>query len=64
MLCTIIEQLFGIYVIKCRRIAIIDFDIHHGNGTEMVVRNLSPTKINCAISKLNSSFAINSFKPW
>lgn len=25
-----------------RRIAIVDFDVHHGNGTEAIVRNLTP----------------------
>lgn len=25
-----------------RRIAIVDFDVHHGNGTEQIVRNLTP----------------------
>jgi len=25
------------------RIAIVDFDVHHGNGTEEIVRNLMPT---------------------
>lgn len=27
------------------RVAIVDFDVHHGNGTEQIVRNLRPTKI-------------------
>ena len=27
------------------RIAIIDFDIHHGNGTEEIVRNLKPREV-------------------
>lgn len=28
--------------IGIRRIAIVDFDIHHGNGTEQIVMNLKP----------------------
>ncbi|CAD7955327.1 unnamed protein product [Amoebophrya sp. A120] len=26
-----------------KRVAIVDFDVHHGNGTEAVVRNICPT---------------------
>ncbi len=26
------------------RVAIVDFDVHHGNGTEEVVRNLRPSR--------------------
>lgn len=28
---------------KIRKVAIVDFDVHHGNGTEALVRNLSPS---------------------
>ena len=28
-----------------RRVAIVDIDVHHGNGTEYIVRNLLPRKI-------------------
>ncbi|UKK01194.2 hypothetical protein MACK_002007 [Theileria orientalis] len=28
-----------------RRIAIVDFDVHHGNGTEQVVRNIGPKNV-------------------
>ena len=28
-----------------RRVAIVDIDVHHGNGTEDIVRNLFPRKI-------------------
>ena len=28
-----------------RRVAIVDIDVHHGNGTEDIVRNLLPRKI-------------------
>ena len=37
------------------RIAIIDIDIHQGNGTEMLIRNLKPT--HCGDNQWN-------FKPW
>lgn len=33
-----------------RKIAIIDFDVHHGNGTEQVVRNVGPRSIRCRFS--------------
>ncbi|UKJ88817.2 hypothetical protein MACJ_002063 [Theileria orientalis] len=28
-----------------RKIAIVDFDVHHGNGTEQVVRNIGPKNV-------------------
>jgi acetoin utilization deacetylase AcuC-like enzyme len=28
-----------------QRVAIVDIDVHHGNGTEDIIRNLSPRKI-------------------
>lgn len=30
-----------------RKIAIIDFDIHHGNGTNQIVRNIGPRTVKC-----------------
>ncbi|ORM41270.1 Type-2 histone deacetylase 2 [Babesia sp. Xinjiang] len=30
-----------------RRIAIIDFDIHHGNGTHQIVLNIGPRNVRC-----------------
>ena len=30
------------------RVAIVDFDVHHGNGTEECVRNLSPHRVSDA----------------
>ncbi|KAK1936072.1 putative histone deacetylase [Babesia divergens] len=30
-----------------RKIAIIDFDIHHGNGTDQIVRNIGPRTVKC-----------------
>jgi acetoin utilization deacetylase AcuC-like enzyme len=46
------------------RVAIIDIDIHHGNGTEAIVRNLQP---HSEPLPLPSSWApqwIESYKPW
>ncbi|KJP89972.1 hypothetical protein AK88_00428 [Plasmodium fragile] len=44
---------------KFERIAVIDFDIHHGNGTEQIVRNLGLKKI-----KINEYVDIYSWKGW
>ncbi|CRH01201.1 histone deacetylase, putative [Plasmodium relictum] len=44
---------------KFERIAIIDFDIHHGNGTEQIIRNLGLKKI-----KVNNYIDIYSWKGW
>lgn len=30
-----------------RRIAIVDFDIHHGNGTDQIVQNIGPRPVRC-----------------
>eukprot|EP01036_Dinobryon_divergens_P026879 gene26878-35572_t len=35
----------GRTLLRPPRIAIVDFDIHHGNGTEEIVRNLSPRHV-------------------
>lgn len=46
------------------RIAIVDIDIHHGNGTEEIVRNLRPRQV---FLPLPSSWAPQSkrmYKPW
>jgi acetoin utilization deacetylase AcuC-like enzyme len=46
------------------KIAIVDIDIHHGNGTEEIVRNLTPRKV---FLPLPSSWAPVSklvYKPW
>jgi len=46
------------------RVAIVDFDIHHGNGTEEIVRNLTP---NTAYAPLPASWApqpYRAYKPW
>ena len=33
-----------------RRVAIFDFDVHHGNGTEAIVRSLVPTEVVTRVS--------------
>ncbi|ANQ10280.1 Uncharacterized protein PCOAH_00043850 [Plasmodium coatneyi] len=44
---------------KFKRIAVIDFDIHHGNGTEQIIRNLGLKKI-----RINEYVDIYSWKGW
>ncbi|BAM41091.1 uncharacterized protein TOT_030000917 [Theileria orientalis strain Shintoku] len=40
-----------------RRIAIVDFDVHHGNGTEQVVRNIGPKNVKISSNSSDSSDA-------
>ena len=46
--------------------AIVDFDVHHGNGTEACVRNVHPTEVReewpCGAGMI--SLRSTSFKPW
>ena len=46
--------------------AIVDFDVHHGNGTEACVRNVRPTEVReewpCGAGMI--SLRSTSFKPW
>jgi len=49
-----------------RKVAIIDFDVHHGNGTEEIVRQLVPS---IEQSSVRTPFAVGSlqapkYKPW
>ena len=49
-----------------KKIAIIDFDVHHGNGTEEIVRQLTP---NVEHAMIRTPFAVGglhapTFKPW
>ena len=48
------------------RVAIIDFDVHHGNGTEEVVRNLRPSRSTHTHSSPMGDVTVSSwnFKPW
>lgn len=49
-----------------KKIAIIDFDVHHGNGTEEIVRQLTPSVEHAVI---RTPFAVgglhaSTYKPW
>lgn len=49
-----------------KKVAIIDFDVHHGNGTEEIVRQLTPKT---EIGNFRTPFAFgqlrtSSYKPW
>jgi acetoin utilization deacetylase AcuC-like enzyme/ankyrin repeat protein len=49
-----------------QKVAIIDFDVHHGNGTEAIIRNLIPSVEKATI---RTPFAVgeistSSFRPW
>lgn len=49
-----------------QKIAIVDFDVHHGNGTEEIIRNLVP---NTETSSFRTPFAIgelssSTYRPW
>ncbi len=49
-----------------KKIAIIDFDVHHGNGTEEIVRQLTP---NVEHADIRTPFAVgglqaSTYKPW
>lgn len=49
-----------------KKVAIVDFDVHHGNGTEAIVRNLTPNVEKAAI---RLPFAIGQmetprYRPW
>lgn len=46
------------------RVAIVDFDIHHGNGTEEVIRNLVPHSQNYPLPPSWAPVAFDSYKPW
>jgi acetoin utilization deacetylase AcuC-like enzyme len=49
-----------------RKVAIIDFDVHHGNGTEAVIRNLVPSIEKSAIRTPFASGEISTttYRPW
>eukprot|EP00285_Hemiselmis_virescens_P009725 CAMPEP_0173391804 /NCGR_PEP_ID=MMETSP1356-20130122/18596_1 /TAXON_ID=77927 ORGANISM="Hemiselmis virescens, Strain PCC157" /NCGR_SAMPLE_ID=MMETSP1356 /ASSEMBLY_ACC=CAM_ASM_000847 /LENGTH=517 /DNA_ID=CAMNT_0014349495 /DNA_START=67 /DNA_END=1616 /DNA_ORIENTATION=+ len=46
-----------------QRIAIVDFDVHNGNGTAAIVRNLRPHRHTRMISA-ETSVTYPSYKPW
>lgn len=49
-----------------RKIAIVDFDVHHGNGTEEIVRHLAPNVETQSISgPLGSGeLSVPKYRPW
>jgi acetoin utilization deacetylase AcuC-like enzyme len=46
------------------RVAIIDFDIHHGNGTEEILRNLVPHQQPYPLPSSWAPVSFPSYKPW
>ncbi|TMW55296.1 hypothetical protein Poli38472_013187 [Pythium oligandrum] len=46
------------------RIAIVDFDIHHGNGTEEIIRNLVPHDQKYPLPSSWAPLSFPSYKPW
>ena len=49
------------------RVAILDFDIHHGNGTEAIIRGLREPKtieIPLAFTGLTGNLEMHSYHPW
>jgi len=48
------------------RVAIVDFDVHHGNGTEEIVRNLQPAQrvLRQQAFGWKATIEVTSFKPW
>jgi acetoin utilization deacetylase AcuC-like enzyme/ankyrin repeat protein len=49
-----------------KKVAIVDFDVHHGNGTEECVRNLVPHQVssNMETPMGDATFKRWSYKPW
>lgn len=50
--------------VQLERIAIVDFDIHHGNGTEDCIRNLIPHKQKYPLPPSWAPLEFSSYKPW
>ena len=49
---------------KPPRIAIVDIDVHHGNGTEEIVKNLLPRTTYLPLPSSWAPVATQSYKPW
>jgi len=49
---------------RAPKIAIVDIDIHHGNGTEEIVRNLRPRTVFLPTPSSWAPVSIQQFKPW
>jgi acetoin utilization deacetylase AcuC-like enzyme len=46
------------------KIAIVDIDVHHGNGTEEIIRNLRPHLANLPLPSSWAPVSVTSYKPW
>jgi len=51
---------------KVQRVAIIDFDVHHGNGTEACVRNVKPSRKEIKLDGVFCDISVTApnYKPW
>jgi acetoin utilization deacetylase AcuC-like enzyme len=49
---------------RAPKIAIVDFDIHHGNGTEDIIRNLRPRSIHLPLPSSWAPVQRSIYKPW
>jgi acetoin utilization deacetylase AcuC-like enzyme/ankyrin repeat protein len=49
-----------------KKIAVVDFDVHHGNGTEEIVKNLIPSIIAHSFNSVPfaGTLTSHSYKPW
>lgn len=47
-----------------QRVAIVDFDIHHGNGTEEIVRCLTPQRTALPLPGSWAPVHVTTYKPW
>lgn len=54
----------GTALSRAPRIAIVDFDIHHGNGTEEIVDNLTPHQTFLPLPSSWAPVSKLSYKPW
>lgn len=56
----------GVDIQGAKRVAIFDFDVHHGNGTEAIVRNLHPSRVVKTIQVPGGMLTTTSimYKPW
>lgn len=46
------------------KIAIVDIDVHHGNGTEEIIRNLQPRQVFLPLPSSWAPVGKFSYKPW
>ena len=50
--------------VRAPKIAIVDIDIHHGNGTEEIIRNLKPRTVFLPTPSSWAPVSIQQYKPW